>query len=281
MRRTTLYILTACTLLLAGCFGSRYVSADPDLEAIYVGSSYYDVVNDFGRPDATMKDAFDGTKIAYNSVTLSGTKAADLYRNFNMRNGATRVTGAPYGGITFSFDADMVCYAVNSDFQHEKVKEPKAEKPGKPLDPRKPGKVKPKIPRVLEFPYYKSCSPFAEVVSIERVEIDHFETTVHFQYKDRTPARRPLTDVGLYIMPEVYIEDMATGQRYALVEMKGITPYPERTQFAHNRGGYDILVYSLVFEPLPPDVEFINIVEPGHSGFNFYGVDVRTPLSEK
>ena len=231
MRRTTFYILTACTLLLAGCFGSRYVSADPDLEAIYVGSSYYDVVNDFGRPDATMKDAFD--------------------------------------------------YAVNSDFQHEKVKEPKAEKPGKPLDPRKPGKVKPKIPRVLEFPYYKSCSPFAEVVSIERVEIDHFETTVHFQYKDRTPARRPLTDVGLYIMPEVYIEDMATGQRYALVEMKGITPYPERTQFAHNRGGYDILVYSLVFEPLPPDVEFINIVEPGHSGFNFYGVDVRTPLSEK
>lgn len=274
-------MLLCCALLLAGCWGSRYVSADPDLEDIYVGHTYYEVVEDFGRPDATMKDNFEGTKAAYNSVTLSGTQAAGLYSDYKMRNRATRVTGAPYGGITFSFDADMVCYAVNSDFQHERVKAPKTAKPGKPLDPRKPGKVKPKIPRVLDFPYYASCSPFAEVVSIESVTVDRLATTIHFQYKDRTPDRRPVTDVGLYIMPEVYIEDAATGVRYKLLEMKGITPYPERTQFAHNRGGYDILVYTLVFEPVDEGTEFINVVEPGHSGFNFYGVDIRTPMDEK
>ena len=54
-------MLLCCALLLAGCWGSRYVSADPDLEDIYVGHTYYEVVEDFGRPDATMKDNFEGT----------------------------------------------------------------------------------------------------------------------------------------------------------------------------------------------------------------------------
>ena len=73
-------ILTLAALLLAGCWGSRFVSADTDLENIYVGKTYYEVVDEFGRPDATIDDGRDGTKIAYNAVSLNGTRAASLYQ---------------------------------------------------------------------------------------------------------------------------------------------------------------------------------------------------------
>ncbi|MBO7102015.1 MAG: hypothetical protein J6V98_08365 [Bacteroidales bacterium] len=274
-------ILTLAALLLAGCWGSRFVSADTDLENIYVGKTYYEVVDEFGRPDATIDDGRDGTKIAYNAVSLNGTRAASLYQLYTVRNKATRVTGAPVGGITFSFDADMKCYAVDSDFQRERVKEEKRVEKGKPQDMRRPNKVKPKIPRTIEFPYIEDRSPNADVVSIEKVEVDKFKLKVYLQYRDRTPARRPVNDYGISVMPEVYVEDVATGNRYALQKAEGITLYPDHTHFAHNAGGYDVLLYSLTFDPVPEDTEFINIIEPGHSGYNFYRVDIRTPMSSK
>ena len=278
---STILIAMAASLLATGCFGGRYMSADADLEAIYMGRTYYDIVNEFGSPDATAADGLGGTKAAYNSVNLSGTSAAGLYRQYNMRNRATGVSGTPSGGITFSFNQDMKCYAVSSDFQHERIKEAKAEKLANPGDPRKPNPVKPKIPRTVEYPYFKSCSPYAEVVSIEKVEVDRNKLKIYFQYRDRTPNHRPLNDVGIYVVPEVYVEDCATGRRYALQSADGIELYPERSQFAHNKGGYDVLIYSLTFEPVSLYTEFINIIEPGHSGFNFYGVDIRTPLTTK
>lgn len=274
-------LIAVSVLLLSGCMGGRYMSADADLEAIYSGMSYYDVVNEFGHPDATASDGNGGTRVAYNSVNLNGTRAAELYRRYNMRNRATKVTGAPNGGITFSFDDEMKCYAVDSDFQHERTKEARPEKPTKPGDPRKPNPVKPKIPRTVEYPYYEECSPYAELVSIEKVEVERDKIKFYFQYRQRTPEHRPLNDAGIYIMPEVYVEDVATGKRYALREADGIALYPERSQFAHNRGGYDVLVYSLTFKPVALGTEFVNIVEPGHSGFNFYGVDIRTPMTTK
>lgn len=274
-------VIAAATLLMAGCWGSRYISADADLEAIYAGMSYYDVVNEFGHPDATASDGMGGTRVAYNSVNLASTRAAELYRTFNMRNRITKVSGTPNGGITFSFDDEMKCYAVDSDFQHERVKEAKPGKPAKPGDPRKPNPVKPKIPRTVEFPYYEGCSPYAELVSIEKVEVDRNKIKIYFQYRQRTPERRPLNDAGIYVAPEVYVEDCVTGIRYELQEADGIALYPERSQFAHNIGGYDVLVYSLSFDPVSTYTEYINIVEPGHSGFNFYHVDIRTPLTTK
>jgi hypothetical protein len=279
MKRHCFLILAA--VLLTGCFGGRYISADGDLEALYVGKTYYEIVDEFGRPDATFDDGREGTKIAYNAVSLNGTRAASFYRQYNMRNKATRVTGAPVGGITFSFDADMKCYAVDSDFQRERVKEEKQVKSGKPQDLRRPNKVKPKIPRTIEFPYVEDRSPNAGVVSIEKVEVDKFKLKVYLQYRDRTPARRPVNDYGISVMPEIYVEDVATGKRYQLQKAEGITLYPDYTHFAHNAGGYDVLVYSLTFAPVSEDTEFINIIEPGHSGYNFYGVDIRTPMSSK
>lgn len=268
-------------LLLAGCWGSRYVSADADLEAVYVGRSYYDIVREFGQPDATISDGREGTKAAYNNVSLSGTSAAPLYRQYNMRNRGTHVGGTPMGGITFSFTSEMKCYAVDSDFEHERIKEPKAEKPAKPGDPRRPDPVKPKIPRTVEYPYYESCSPYAEVVSIEKVEVDREKVKIYFQYRDRTPNHRPLNDQGIFVTGDVYLEDCTTLNRYSLVSAEGIAIYPERSQFAHNKGGFDVLNYCLTFEPIGLYTEFINIIEPGHSGFNFYGVDVRTPVTTK
>ena len=273
--------IIALALLLAGCMGGRFVSADSDLEQIFVGRSYYDIVREFGQPDATASDGRDGTRAAYNNVSLSGSSAAPLYRQYNMRNRATRVSGTPMGGITFSFNSEMKCYAVDSDFERERIKEPKAEKPAKPGDPRRPDPVKPRIPRTIDYPYFESCSPYAEVVSIEKVEVDREKVKIYFQYRDRTPDHRPIVDSGIFIMPEIYLEDCRTLNRYRLVSAEGISLYPDYTKFAHNRGGYDILNYCLTFEPFGLYTEFINIVEPGHSGFNFYGVDVRTPITTK
>lgn len=268
-------------LLLTGCWGSRYVSADPDLEEIYVGKSYYEVVDDFGYPDASIQDGMEGSKAAYNAVSLNGTRAAQLYRRFNMRNRVTKQDGAPIGGLTFSFNADMKCYAVNSDFQHERVKQPKAAPAPKPRDQRLPEKVKPRIPRTLDYPYFESRSPLAGNISIERIEVEQGSLKVFFMYRDRTPDRRPVIDFGISINPDVYVEDCATLKRFKMRKVEGITLYPEYTQFAHNQGGFDVLRYSITFEPLDEDTEYISVIEPGHSGHNFYDIDVRTPITTK
>lgn len=274
-------VAAAVALLATACSGGRFVSADRDLEEVYVGKSYYDIVADFGRPDATMQDGMEGSKIAYNSVTLSGTKAAGLYRQYTMRNRATKIEGTPHGGITFSFDASMKCYAVDSDFERERTKEAPAVKEVAQTDVRMPDKVKPRIPRSIEYPYLDRKSPFAETVSIEQVDVELTKTTVYFMYRNRTPEKRPIVDDGLFIMPEVYMVDCATGKRYSMTGHEGIALYPERTRFANNQGGYDVLHYSLTFEALPENVEYIDIVEPGHSGYNFFRVDIRTPMSTK
>lgn len=273
-------LLTVAMLMMAACFGSRYISADPSLEEIYVGKSYYDIVNDFGRPDATAQDGMGGTTLAYNSVSLRGTQADTLYRQYVIRNRGTRVSGTPRGGMTFRVGADLKCYAVESDFERKRDKEAKAEKV-KAQDLRKPNPIKPIVPRTLNFPYVESKSPYAEVVSVQKVEVESDQTNVYFLYRDRTPVNRPVNDYGIYVMPETYLEDCATGHRYKLSMANGISLYPNHTQFSHNEGGYDVLVYSLTFKGVPGGVEYINIVEPGHSGFNFYNVDVRTPVTTK
>lgn len=279
--KSGIVVAAAVALLATACSGGRFVSADRDLEEVYVGKSYYDIVADFGRPDATMQDGMEGSKIAYNSVTLSGTKAAGLYRQYTMRNRATKIEGTPHGGITFSFDASMKCYAVDSDFERERTKEAPAVKEVAQTDVRMPDKVKPRIPRSIEYPYLDRKSPFAETVSIEQVDVERTKTTVYFMYRNRTPEKRPIVDDGLFIMPEVYMVDCATGKRYSMTGHEGIALYPERTRFANNQGGYDVLHYSLTFEALPENVEYIDIVEPGHSGYNFFRVDIRTPMSTK
>ena len=86
---------------------------------------------------------------------------------------------------------------------------------------------------------------------------------------------------GISLMPEIYLEDEATGRRSALIEAEGISLEPERTFFAHNIGGYDMLNYTLTFEPVERQTVKINIIEPGHSGFSFYGVDIHTRLQPR
>ena len=114
---TRMLLFVGTFFLLVGCGSSRYVSADADLEAIYIGKSYYDIVADFGRPDASMNDGMEGSKIAYNSVSLSNSKASDLYQRFNMRNRATKVKGTPKGGITFSLNAVCSWYLMPCSLQ--------------------------------------------------------------------------------------------------------------------------------------------------------------------
>lgn len=267
-------LLPVAALLFAGCWGNRFVSADPDLESVYVGKSYYEIVDEFGRPDASTQDQEGGTRIAYNSTTLNGTSASPLYKRFNIRNRNTKEEGAPNGGIVFSFNARNKCYSVESDFQRENVKPVQKTEVSK-----HPVWAKPRVPRSLDFPYVERRSPYAQVVSIEKIEIERDKTTVYFSYYARTPERRPLYDKGLSINPDVFLRDCATGKRAKLISTEGISLYPEYTDFAHNRGGYDVLIYSITFEALPLDAQIIDIVEPGPEGFNFYGVDVRTPMN--
>lgn len=274
MKKNIRFALLALPLLFASCWGSRFVSADPDLEAIYMGKSYYEIVDQFGHPDVTMQDEEGGTRIAYNYASLKGTSAAPLYKQFNLRNRNTHEEGTPGASIIFSFNIRMKCYAVESDFQREKkskliIKD----------DPNRPVWAKPRVPRALEFPYVKSRSPYAEVVSIEKIEVERDKTKIYFSYCARTPKHRPLYDKGLSINKDVFLRDCATGKHIKFVSADGITLYPEYSDFAHNRGGYDVLVYSLTFEALPLDTEKIDIIEPAAEGFNFYEVDVSSPMS--
>ncbi len=275
--RTLKIALLLATLLMAGCWGSHFISADNDLEEIYVGKSYYDIVRDFGRPNATTQDGRGGTKMVYDSVNFAGTQAARLYTDYWMRNRTTRQTGNPSGRITFLINPNMKCYAVDSDFQRRRGNPPDdgSQRVIVP-EPHRKQMAKPKFPRTIDFPYVERRNAYAEKIRIEKVELDRLQTKIYFSYQDRTPVHRPLNEHGVYIMPEVYIEDCQTHQRYALTDADGITYYPVYTQFAHNDGGYDVLVYSLTFEPVSESTRKIDIVEPGHSGCNFYGVDVVT-----
>lgn len=279
MMNRRLFYVAFSALLLTGCWGGRYVSADKDLESIYVGKSYYEVLDDFGRPDATVDDGMQGTRAVYNEVSLNGTRAASMYRRFEMRNKVTRMTDEPVGGVTFLFNAKMRCYAVQSDFQHKRVKEVKEKE--QPRDPRRWAWERPKVPRTINFPTVERRTNNAEVVSVEKVEVLEDCLKVYFRYRSRTPVRRPVPDYGISLMPEVYVEDDATGVRSKLVKAEGITLYPETTEFAHNDGGYDVLNYTLIFEPIDRATVKINIVEPGHSGYSFYGVDVATRLESR
>lgn len=268
--------LSLATLLMAGCWGSRFVSADADLESIYMGKSYYDIVDEFGRPDYTTQDEEGGTRIVYNAVTLNGTSAAGLYRQYLVRNRSTKEEGQPSAPVTFSFNIRNRCYAVESDFVREKTRS-SAGKTKK--EDKRPQWVRPRVPRSFDFPYVDRRSPYGELVTIEKIEIERDKTVVYFSFCDRTPKHRPLYDKGLAINGDVFIRDCATGKRVKFVKADGISIYPEYTDFAHNKGGYDVLVYSLTFEALPLETETIDIIEPGPEGFNFYGVDVRTPLT--
>ena len=279
MKSKIFYALLPAVVMLTGCWGGRYVSADGDLEDIYVGKTYYEVLDDFGRPSSTVDDGMQGTRAIYKDVSLRGTRAASLYRQYNMRNKRTHEDGEPTGTVTFLFNAKMRCYGVNSDLQHERVKVHKEKE--EPRDPRRWAWEKPKVPRTIDFPTVERCSPTAEVVSIERVEVNKENVKIYFRYHSRTPVHRPVPDNGISIMPEVFIEDDATGRRSALLDVEGITLFPEPTYFAHNVGGYDELNYTLTFEPVDRNTETINIIEPGHSGFSFYGVDIRTRLQPR
>ena len=269
-----LIVISLAAVLFVGCWGNRYVSADADLESVFMGKSYYEIVDQFGSPDATMQDPEGGTCIAYNNATLKGTSAAILYKRYNIRNRNTREEDTPEGGITFSFNTRMKCYAVQSDFEREKVKDTPKKEPQNSSH-----WVKPRVPRTLDFPYVDSRSPYAQVVSIERIEVERNYTKIYFSYCSRTPKHRPLYDKGLSINRDVFLRDCATGKHISLVKADGITLYPEYTKFAHNRGGYDVLAYSLTFEALPMETEKIDIIEPAAEGFNFYEVDVRTPMT--
>ncbi|MBR1783863.1 MAG: hypothetical protein IJ760_00280 [Bacteroidales bacterium] len=281
MNRRTVYALAAATLLATGCIGGRYVSADSDLEAIYRGRSYYEVVDDFGRPDATVDDGMQGTVAIYSGVSLNGTRAAGLYSQYIVRNRTTHEEGEPVGDVAFSFNSKMRCYAVDSDFQHRRVRAPKEAKPEPSRDPDRPVWETPRVPRSLEFPTVERRSPAAEVVRIERVDVKEDGVKVYFHYQARTPKHRPLNDCGINLNHDVYMEDADTRVRYAMREVDGIAFYPDSTQFAHNVGGYDVFNYSITFEPMSRETVRINIIEPGHSGFNFYGVDVKTRINPR
>lgn len=269
--------MTLATLL--ACSGNRYISADADLEKIYLGQSYYQIVQEFGRPSSTSLDNRSGTMAVYNTASLEGTSAARLYHRYNMRNRLTKQDNKPEGRIVFSFDQKMRCYGVDSDFEREKNVDYDPDNKAVDLgrNPNRAETYKPQVPRTLDFPKVERRSPFAEVVSIERIEVLEDQTKVYFSYCDRTPDHRPLHDKGLTIHKDVFIRDCATNQHFKLIKPEGITLYPDYTPFTHYRGGYDMLVYTLIFEAIPRGAEFIDIVEPGAEGFNFYTVDVRTP----
>jgi len=280
MKSKTLFLLLLpVVLLMSGCWLGRYVSADADLEDLYVGKTYYEVLDDFGRPNSTVDDGMQGTRAIYNSVSLNGTRAADMYNRYVMRNRTTREVGEPEGNISFYFNSKMRCYAVKSDLQHERVKEVKVKED--PKDPRRWAWQRPKVPRTIDFPTVVSRSIPAEDVSIERIEVNTDNVKVYLRYRGRTPERRPVPDNGIWVMPEVYLEDEATGRRSALIEAEGITLYPEPTYFAHNTGGYDVLNYTLTFEPVERATTTLNLIEPGHTGRCFYGVDVTTRVQQR
>ena len=117
-----------------------------------------------------------------------------------------------------------------------------------------------KLPQRVDYPYYafrNSCSQ--EIVSIDRSDT----ATVFSMLSNYHPH------MWIRYAKDTYLTD--GNQQYALVRGEGITPGEE---FYMDDSG--MAEFKLIFEPIPPKVRYVHIIEGKNSkgAFNFYYIDL-------
>ena len=124
-----------------------------------------------------------------------------------------------------------------------------------------------KLPQRVDYPYYafrNSCSQ--EIVSIDRSDT----ATVFSMLSNYHPH------MWIRYAKDTYLTD--GNQQYALVRGEGITPGEEF--YMDDSGKAE---FKLIFEPIPPKVRFVHLIEGKNSkgAFNFYYIDLINILKRE
>jgi len=129
------------------------------------------------------------------------------------------------------------------------------------------------IPSFLHNPSFSRRDvSYCDIVMIEKSSSN---TTVYFKYK---APKTYIKGGWVCARKEFLIKDCQTKKIYKLVRANNIPICPDKHNFQYQG---QTLEFSLIFPPLPPSTELIDIIEDEkNQGFNFYGVNIaNTPNS--
>lgn len=125
-----LMTVLALGMAVCSCSNTKYVSAQPEVEAAWVGKTYSDIVQVNGAPDRESSDGNDGIILIYENVRT--------YANTYGNNYGPGWYGPWYGGrsssystevrneidyIQFFIGTDKVCYKVKTNLMKPLKKE--------------------------------------------------------------------------------------------------------------------------------------------------------------
>jgi len=126
-----LFLLSAMTLAVCACTTTHYVPAEEDIENIWKGKTYSEIVQMNGAPDRESSDGENGLILVYENVRTM----ADSYANnfgggywygpwgHNSTSISTEVRNE-VDYIQFYIGADKVCYKVRSNLMKADGTEP-------------------------------------------------------------------------------------------------------------------------------------------------------------
>ena len=121
------------------------------------------------------------------------------------------------------------------------------------------------------------CKQQAEKLNILRVQIWPQYTKVDFGYVAKNHYIR---GGWVHIYNNTFIRDIKTGKKYSFIKAENIPLAPQKHYF---HSTIDYLYYSLYFQPIPKDIEQIDIIEKENDDstfFNFYGIGLAKAEKE-
>lgn len=110
-------ILLTLVAFVSSCRSSYIVSIQPELEQVFIGKTYADIVDVIGVPDRIMPDGKDGQVLVYEEMSFF----TDGHYN-RWSNNYESITQASKGFIHLYMNPSDVCYNVRTNREREESK---------------------------------------------------------------------------------------------------------------------------------------------------------------
>lgn len=105
-----LFGILMAAILATSCRTTYNVSLQPDLEGLFIGRTYAEIIDVLGAPERTTADGRDGEIIIYEDVKLHSEGFVNPWtRNISL------VTESSKGYIHMYINPDNVCYQVRTN----------------------------------------------------------------------------------------------------------------------------------------------------------------------
>ena len=128
MSKRIFRFLALSTVILAGlcsCSSIKYVSAQEDIESVWVGKTYADIVQINGAPERESSDGANGIILIYENVRSYAETSGYMYPNhpwygyYNSWNTYTTEIRNEVDYVHFFVNEENVCYKVMTNLQKE------------------------------------------------------------------------------------------------------------------------------------------------------------------